>query len=95
MTSSQNDTPNDQPVPENIRNRTESYEDEIDMIDYFRVLWKRKYLIVLGSVLPALVVALVIISWPRSYQIDYIYDVNTDEKSCKAYASGIWRQSQD
>ena len=45
------------------------FEDEINLADYFRVLWKRKYLIVLGSVLPALVVGLVIFSGPKSYKV--------------------------
>jgi hypothetical protein len=84
MASSQNNIPNSQTNPKNIQEKANPYEDEINLIDYFMVIWKRKYFIVIGSVLPALVVALVIFSWPISYQIDYIYDVNADEKSCKA-----------
>jgi hypothetical protein len=80
MASSQNDIPNDQPVPRNIRNSADTYEDEIDLIDYFRVLWKRKYFIVLGSALPALLVGLILFLSPRDYKVTHTYDTGLDEQ---------------
>jgi hypothetical protein len=53
MASSQKDIANSQPVPEDIEDKTNTYEDEINLIDHFWVLWRRKCFIVLGSVLPA------------------------------------------
>ena len=57
MGNSQSDTPNSQPVPTNDPEESH-FEDEINLIDYFRVVWKWKSLILLGSVSPALIVAL-------------------------------------
>jgi hypothetical protein len=75
MPDSQNDNSSNQPVPENVLKETIIYEDEINLIDYFLVLWKHKFLILLGSVLPTLVVGLMFFFSPRSYEITYIYDV--------------------
>jgi len=75
MEGSQNNTLNSQSVPKNAREETNIYEDEINLIDYFRVLWKRKWFIFLASVLPALVVGLVIFFGPRCYILTYTYDV--------------------
>jgi len=80
MEDSKNDSPNSQPIPTNVQEETNTYEDEINLIDYFRVLWKRKYFILVGSVLPALVVGLIIFLWPRKYTVTYIYDVGLTEK---------------
>ena len=78
MTDSQNDNSKSQLVPTNVQQETNIYEDEINLIDYFRVFWKRKYLILLGSVLPALIVGLVFFFSPRSYKVTYVYDVRDD-----------------
>jgi CHASE3 domain sensor protein len=50
-------------------------EDEINLIDYFRVLWKRKSLILLGSILPALIFGVILFLWPKMYKVTYTYDV--------------------
>jgi len=71
----QNDIPNSQPVSTNVQEGANIYEDEINLIDYFIVLWRRKYFILLGSVLPALIVGLILFSWPRKYKVTYVYDV--------------------
>ena len=83
MTSSKNDIPKNQSVPKSIMGKADTYEDEIDLIDYLRVLWKRKYFIVLGSVLPALIVFLFIYFSPRDYTQTYLYDTGLTEKSYK------------
>ncbi|PKL49854.1 MAG: hypothetical protein CVV39_02185 [Planctomycetes bacterium HGW-Planctomycetes-1] len=56
------------------------HEDEIDLIDYFMVLWRRKYFIFLATVLPALFVAVILFFWPRNYRTTYIYDVKGDTR---------------
>ena len=83
MANSQSGIPNSQPVPTNVQKEAKTHEDEINLIDYFRVLWKRKCFIVLGSVLPALAVGLVIFFGSRSYKVTYIYDIELDEKGYK------------
>ena len=75
MPDSQNDNSNSQPVPTNVQKETIVYEDEINLMDYFLVLWKYKFLILLGSVLPTLVVGLMFSFSPRSYEVTYVYDV--------------------
>ncbi|MHC4617546.1 MAG: hypothetical protein ACYTEQ_07305 [Planctomycetota bacterium] len=52
---------------------TGTLEDEIDLMDYFRVLWRRKYLTLLGSILPASIVGLLLVSLPTEYRVRYIY----------------------
>ena len=81
MTSSKND------IPKSIMGKADTSEDEIDLIDYFRVLWKRKYLIVLGSVLPALIVFLIFNFSPKDYKITYIYDTWLDKEPSKLLSS--------
>jgi len=49
--------------------------DEINLIDYSRVLWKRKSLILLASILPALIFGAILFLWPRKYKVTYTYDV--------------------
>lgn len=83
MTSSKNDIPKNQSVPKNIMSKADTYEDEIDLIDYFRVLWRRKYFIVLGSVLPALIVFLFLFFSPGDYKLTYLYDTGLTEKNYK------------
>jgi len=83
MASSQKKIPNSQPAPRNVQKEANPYEDEINLIDYLRILWKWKYFIVLVSVLPALVVGLVIFSGSRSYKVTYAYDIKLDEKGYK------------
>ena len=78
MPDSQNDNSKSQLVPTNVQQETNIYKDEINLIDYFRVFWKRKYLILLGSVLPALIVGLVFFFSPRNYKVIYVYDVRDD-----------------
>ena len=58
MASSENDGLNKQAAGNVIQNESNIYEDEINLIDYFKVLWKHKWLILLGSILPALIVGL-------------------------------------
>ena len=47
------------------------YEDEIELMDYLKVLWKWKYLILLGTLACAVVAAIV------SFNMTKIYSINT------------------
>jgi hypothetical protein len=87
MTSSKNDIPKNQSVPKSIMGKADTSEDEIDLIDYFRILWKWKYFIVLGSVLPALIVFLIFTFSPKDYKITYIYDTLLDKEPPKLLSS--------
>jgi hypothetical protein len=58
-------------------------EDEIDLFDYFRVLWKRKYFILSFAVLPALIVAFVFACLPKDCRITYTYDTWLDTEPSK------------
>ena len=55
-----------------------SSEEEINLIDYLRVLWKHKYLILFGSVLPALIVGLIFFFSPGNYKVTSVYDVKDE-----------------
>jgi len=83
MASSQNDIPNSQPIPKNIQGEANTFEDEINLIDYLRVLWKRKWFIFLVSVLPVLVVGLAVFLRPRDYKITFTYNLGMGEKDFK------------
>lgn len=82
MARSGDDVAGSRTVPTNIQEESH-LEDEINLIDYFRVLWGRKYFVVLGSVLPALMVGLIIFLLPRNYKMTYIYEFGLDEKGYK------------
>ena len=75
MSSSENDGSNRQTPGSVVQEGANFYEDEINLMDYFIILWRRKCFILLGSVLPALIVGLILFSWPRKYKVTYIYDV--------------------
>lgn len=48
----------------------EPYEDEIELMDLLKVLWKWKYLIIFGTLLCAVVAAVVSFSMTKVYRID-------------------------
>jgi hypothetical protein len=75
MGSLRNDAPDSHPVPKNAQKEANIYEDEINLIDYLRVLWKRKYFVLPGSVLPVLIVGPILFFLPRNYKVTYVYDV--------------------
>ena len=66
-----------------VQREANTYEDEINLMDYFLVLWKRKWFISLASVLPALVIGLAIFMGPRNYKTAYTYDANLNEREYK------------
>ncbi|MHC4790344.1 MAG: hypothetical protein ACYS8Y_02730 [Planctomycetota bacterium] len=74
MLSSQSDNSSSQPIATNVQEESH-FEDEINLADYLRIIWKRKYFILLGSVLPASIVSLILFFSPRKYKVIYTYDV--------------------
>jgi capsular polysaccharide biosynthesis protein len=70
-------------------------EDEINLIDYFVILWKRKYFIFLATVLPTLIVGITLFLGPRDYKITYTYNVNDwnlTEKNCNILISRFYSE---
>ncbi len=74
MGNLQNSIPNNQRVRPKVQEETH-FEDEINLLDYLKVLWKRRYLILLGSVLPVLIFGLMLFLSPRNYKVTYTYDI--------------------
>ncbi len=83
MATSQNDSPHSQPEPKGLQDKSVSAEDEINLIDYLVVLWRRKYFIVLGTAIPTLIVGLALFFSPDEYKATCTYDLGLDEKGCK------------
>jgi capsular polysaccharide biosynthesis protein len=78
MTSSEKDISKSRISGTNIHEESNTYEDEINLIDYFIVLWKRKYFIFLAAILPAMIVGIFFFLSPRNYKVTYVYDVKGD-----------------
>ncbi len=91
MATSQNGIPDKRPPSKNPGGGFDTSKDEIDLSDYFRILWRRKYLIVVGAACPALLVWLSLYFSPRSYRVTYTYDIGPH---ARAYRS-VLGQFQD
>ncbi len=52
--------------------KIEHYEDEIELIDILRVIWKRKYLIIAGTIFFGLIAAIISFVMPKIYSIDMV-----------------------
>ena len=76
--SLENDSSKKQATGNDVQKKASIYEEEINLIDYFLVLWKRKWFIFVASLLPALVVELTIFLSLRNYEVTYVYDVRDD-----------------
>ncbi len=83
MAGSENDSAKKQTTDNDVNEESSIYEDEINLLDYFVVLWKRKWFVFIASVLPPLVVGLAIFIGPRDYKIAYTYNMELDEKGFK------------
>lgn len=51
-------------------------DDEINLVDYFLVLWKRKLFIFLATMLPVIGIGLALWLSPTNYFVEYTYDAN-------------------
>jgi len=54
---------------EPTRYREEQFDDEIELMDYLRVIWKWKYLIVAGTLVCAVAAGVISFSIPKVYRI--------------------------
>ena len=75
---------------EPTRYREEQFEDEIELMDYLRVMWKWKYLIVAGTLICAVAAAVITLSkpMPKVYRIDMVLQpaiVGIDENGKNVY----------
>jgi len=50
----------------------DKFEDDIELMDYLRVIWKWKYLIMVGTAVCALAAAVISISMPKVYSVETI-----------------------
>ena len=87
MASSKNEIPKNQSVPKSIMGKVDTFEDEIDLIDYFKVLWKWKYFIFLFAALPTLIFFSIFNYSPKDYTITYLYDSWLDKEPSKLLSS--------
>jgi len=61
-----------------MQHPTNMYEDEINLIDLFMVIWKRKWFVVLLSIIPPLIIGLFLFLSPRNYKVTYSYDTRAN-----------------
>jgi len=78
VTIAKNDLSKSQISDKNIHEESNIYEDEINLIDYFIVLWRRKYFILLAAILPAMIVGISFYLLLGNYKMTYVYDVRGD-----------------
>lgn len=72
--------------------KVEHYEDEIELIDILRVLWKWKYLILAGTVICGLVAAIISFNMSEIYKIDMTLEpgiVSIDQNGNKVYIDSV------
>ena len=81
MATSQSDNPDKRPVSKSTGGRADTSHDEIDLGDYFRVLWWRKYFVVFGAAGPALLVWLFFFFSPSDYRATHTYDIGPDART--------------
>ena len=55
-----------------MNDSNDKFEDEIELMDYLRVIWKWKYLIMVGPAVCALAAAVISISMPKVYSVETI-----------------------
>ena len=78
MTCSEGGSTSKQDADSGAREETDLYEDEINLMDYFLVLWKHKLFIFLATLLPTLIIGTILFIYPRTYRVTYVYDVRDD-----------------
>ena len=65
-----NQESNQQQYPQNYP----PYEDEINLIDYLRVLWKWKWLIIAGTLICAIIAAMISLQMPKIYRVAMVIE---------------------
>ena len=72
--------------------KIEQYEDEIELIDILRVIWKWKYLIIVGTVICGVISAIISFSMPKIYRVDMILQpgiVSLDQEGRQVYIDSV------
>ena len=65
-----------------IDKKDNKYEDEINLMDFLGIFYKRKSFIFFGSLLPALLVGLILFFCPKVYKVTYTYDIGQNIIDC-------------
>lgn len=81
MDGSETNSPQNQTSSTHINQQANIYEDEINLLDYLKVLWKRKGLILIGTVVPTVIVSLAVMLSPRRFKASYTYNVENKTNS--------------
>lgn len=71
-----------------MADRPVNVSDEVELIEYLKVIWKRKYLILVGTVICAMAAGVVSILVPKTYRIETVIQpgvVKIDEGGNKIY----------
>lgn len=80
----------DERLTENHSHR-EAHEEEVNLIDYFLVIWKYKWFIAVLSTLSFVLTGLFFSFTPRTYEVSYIYDnLNPDPSEYIVLTSQIY-----
>jgi chain length determinant protein (polysaccharide antigen chain regulator) len=72
--------------------KIEHYEDEIELIDCLRVIWKWKYLFLIGTVIFGLIAAIISFNMTKIYRIDMTLQpgiVSIDQRGKKVYIDSV------
>ena len=80
MNSVKNDSKNTQKTAGQTDSHNVAFDDEVTLARGLKILWKWKYLIILGAVLPAVAVGLMVFFWPRDYTVTFVYEQSLTEK---------------
>jgi len=89
MASPHGDTESTRSLSANTGGGADTSGDEIDLIDYFTVLWRRRYFIVLGTVLPSLLVFSISYYTPGDCRISYTYDIRNVESGTVGLSGSV------
>ncbi len=81
MDAEQTNSPQDQAASTHINQQANIREDEINLLDYFKVLCKRKRLILIGTMVPTVIVSLAVMLLPRRFKVTYTYNVENKTNS--------------
>ena len=78
-------------MPNTEQDNTDTHEeDDVYLIDYFPILWERKWLILLVSVLPTLLVGYILSLAPKQQEVSYIYNSEMSENDISILESRFY-----
>ena len=80
----------------NTQNKEHSaYEDEINLMDYFQVIRKRKWLIILGTLICMIVAAIISLLMPKIYRGEAIFKIARGIPTAKEMVSIIGKLDEE